>query len=92
MIDSFVHKGLAELFAKGTTRKIDPQFHKRIVHRLDTLDDAETLADLAAPGYNCHSLKGTKPTRYSIHVNGPWRITFEFEKGHARRVDFEQYY
>lgn len=30
--------------------------------------------------------------RYSIHVNGPWCITFEFENGSAYRVDFEQYH
>jgi toxin HigB-1 len=37
-------------------------------------------------------LKGYKPTRYSVHVNGPWTITFQFEKGDALRVDFEQYH
>jgi plasmid maintenance system killer protein len=25
-------------------------------------------------------------------VNGPWRITFEFDSGHAFRVDLEQYH
>jgi proteic killer suppression protein len=25
-------------------------------------------------------------------VNGPWCLTFEFEEGDARRVDFEQYH
>jgi proteic killer suppression protein len=29
--------------------------------------------------------------RYSVHVNGPWCLTFEFEDGDACRVDFEQY-
>jgi plasmid maintenance system killer protein len=33
-----------------------------------------------------------KPVRYSVHVNGPWCITFEFEGGDATRVDFEQYH
>jgi plasmid maintenance system killer protein len=28
----------------------------------------------------------------SIHVNGPWSITFEWEKGDAFRVDLEQYH
>ncbi|MBW1834061.1 MAG: type II toxin-antitoxin system RelE/ParE family toxin [Deltaproteobacteria bacterium] len=30
--------------------------------------------------------------RYSIHVNGPWCITFEWEDGEALRVDLEQYH
>jgi toxin HigB-1 len=43
------------------------------------------------PGFDFHPLRGFKPTRYSVHVNGPWCITFEFEDGDACRVDFEQY-
>jgi toxin HigB-1 len=33
-----------------------------------------------------------KPQRYSIHVNGPWCITFEWEGSEALRVDLEQYH
>ena len=28
------------------------------------------------PGFDFHAMRGT-PRRYSIHVNGPWGITFE---------------
>jgi proteic killer suppression protein len=44
------------------------------------------------PGFDFHSLQGFDPKRYSVHVNGPWCITFEFGDGEARRVDFEQYH
>ena len=44
------------------------------------------------PGFDFHALKGFVPVRYTVHVNGPWCITFEFEKGDAWRVDFEQYH
>ena len=47
--------------------------------------------DLNLPGFNFHKLRG-KPKRYTIHVNGPWCITFEFENGEARHVDLEQYH
>jgi proteic killer suppression protein len=43
------------------------------------------------PGFDFHALKGLVPTRYTVHVNGPWCITFEFDSGDALRVDFEQY-
>jgi len=33
-----------------------------------------------------------KPQRYTIHVNGPWCITFEWQDGKALRVDLEQYH
>jgi proteic killer suppression protein len=42
------------------------------------------------PGFDFHALRGA-PLRYTVHVNGPWCITFEFEEGDAFRVDFEQY-
>ncbi len=46
--------------------------------------------DMDLPGFDFHPLKGFKPTRYTVHVNGPWCITFEFEKGDAYRLDLEQ--
>jgi len=32
-------------------------------------------------GFDFHALGGFVPTRYTVHVNGPWCITFEFENG-----------
>ena len=52
---------------------------------LDALDQTETLKDLNIPGFNFHGLRGT-PKRYSIHVNGPWSLTFEWKEGEALRV------
>jgi hypothetical protein len=54
------------------------------------LDAAAMPQEMNIPGF--HALRGFKPTRYSVHVNGPWCITFEFEDGDACRVDFEQYH
>ncbi len=48
--------------------------------------------DMNIPSFNFHALKGFDPKRYTIHVNGPWCITFEFEEGDAYNVDFEQYH
>jgi toxin HigB-1 len=92
VIKSFKNKALADLFDTGRTAKIDAKLHKRIVIRLDTLNDAASLDELNIPGYNFHALRGYKPTRYTIHVNGPWCVTFEFNYGDAFHVDFEQYH
>jgi proteic killer suppression protein len=51
-----------------------------------------TPAQMNLPGFDFHPLRGFVPTRYSVHVNGPWCITFEFDSGDAFRVDFEQYH
>jgi proteic killer suppression protein len=80
------------LWEKGRTAKIDPRMHERILRRLDRLDVTATPEEMNLPGFDFHPLKGFKPTRYSVHVNGPWCITFEFAEGDAVRVDFEQYH
>lgn len=91
MIKSFRNKQLASLWQTSRS-KIDKRLHRRILARLDKLNDAETIDDLNITGFDFHALKGPKPTRYTIHINGPWCITFEFEDDHAYRVDFEQYH
>jgi len=64
---------------------------KRRLRILDALNEAETPADMNFPGWSFHSLQG-KPKRWAVAVNGPWRITFEFESGNAIHVTLEQYH
>lgn len=92
MIKTFKNKALSELWATGRTSKIDAKMHKRILIRLDRLDTAISSEEMNSPGFDFHALRGFDPTRYTVHVNGPWCITFEFSDGHAYRVDFEQYH
>jgi proteic killer suppression protein len=92
MIRTFKSKALAELWENGRTAKIDSKMHQRIFARLDRLDVAMRSDEMNLPGFDFHALRGFRPTRYSVHVNGPWCITFEFEEGDAFRVDFEQYH
>ncbi|CDZ38667.1 Plasmid maintenance system killer protein [Neorhizobium galegae bv. officinalis] len=92
MISSFRNKVLAALFESGKTGKIDAKMHKRILVRLDRLEAAERPEDMNLPGFDFHALHGFSPTRYTVHVNGPWCITFEFDGKDATRVDFEQYH
>ncbi len=82
MIESFWHRGLRELFETGKSARV----------RLDAIDKAASLAALSQPGFDFHPLRGPVPRRYSIHVNGPWCITFEWREGRALRVDLEQYH
>jgi len=91
MIVSFRHKGLKELFETGASGRVAADLRKRILIRLDALHHATALAQLGQPGFDFHALRG-KPQRYTIHVNGPWCITFEWQDGDALRVDLEQYH
>lgn len=90
MIKSFRSKPLAELYAKSKTGKIDAKMHKRILARLDALNAAKNPGDLNLPGFDFHPLKGQD--RFTVHVNGPWCVTFAFKAGDAFDVDFEQYH
>lgn len=92
VIRSFLHKGLAELWRTGRSRRIDAALQPRLLRRLDRLDTAATLSALNVAGFDFHALKGFRPTRYTIHVNGPWCVTFEFAGGDVFRIDLEQYH
>lgn len=92
MLRSFRHKGLADLYRIGKSAKVRPDLQARILRRLDALNTARDLADLNVPGFDFHPLRGFKPARYSLHVNGPWCIPFEWDDSSAVRVDLEQYH
>jgi proteic killer suppression protein len=92
MIRSFRSKALADLFQTGKTGKIDARMHRRILVRLDRLEAAARPEEMNLPGFDFHALLGFDPTRYTVHVNGPWCITFEFDGNDATKVDYEQYH
>lgn len=92
MIRSFRSKALADLWNTGRSGKIDAKLHKRILVRLDRMDAAGTLADIDQPRFDFHALRGFRPTRYTIHVNAPWTLTFTFDGTDIDAVDLEQYH
>lgn len=91
MIGNFRHRGLKQLFETGKSPRVAPSLHRRAIRRLDAIEAAERLEALNQPGFKFHPLHG-EPQRYSVHINGPWCITFEWEEGQALRVDLEQYH
>jgi len=91
MIRSFRHKGLAKLWSSNDAKGIRPDLVDRVRQRLTALQAARDPSELDLPGWRLHRLHG-KPSRYALAVNGPWRLTFEWEDGEAIRVDLEQYH
>ena len=91
MIKTFRHAGLRELFERGRSSRVRPDLQRRALVRLQALDEAAEPSDLNVPGFNFHRLQG-RPVRYSVHVNGPRCVTFEWEDGDAIRVNLEQYH
>jgi len=57
------------------------------------LDNAVDQTALAIPfDYSDPVADILEAIRYTVHVNGPWCITFEFDGDDAGRVDFERYH
>ena len=92
MIKSFRHKGLRELYDSGSQAGIQPAHAKRLKMQLAALDTAQTIEDMDIPGFRLHPLKGSERGRWSIWVNGNWRVTFEFDNGNAFVLDYEDYH
>jgi proteic killer suppression protein len=60
--------------------------------QLAALDTAQSIDDMDIPGFRLHPLKGSHEGRWSITVNGNWRMTFEFVDGNAYVLDYEDYH
>lgn len=60
--------------------------------QLAALDTAQTIEDMDIPGFRFLPLKGELQGRWSITVNGNWRVTFEFRDGNAYVLDYEDYH
>jgi proteic killer suppression protein len=76
------------LHYKCTAKRIAKAEFKRLRLR----DTAQIIDDMNIAGYRLHPLKGDEKGRWSIWVNGNWRLTFEFRDGHAYVLDYEDYH
>ena len=92
MIESFRHKGLRRFFELGSVAAIQPRQAKRLRMLLAALDTAHSIDDMNVPGFRLHRLKGAERDRWSVWVNGNWRLTFEFVDGHAYNIYYEDYH
>lgn len=92
MIVSFRHKGLRRFYETGTTAGSQSQHAKRLRMQLTALDTTVSVDDMDIPGFRLHRLKGRDKARWSIWVNGNWRLTFEFRDGNAHVLDYEDYH
>ena len=93
-IVSFAHKGIEELFLKGTARKLDAKLVGRISERLIVLHEMTDVAQFAIdfPSYRLHGLKGDRAGVWSIWVNANWRMTFEWDGENVHILNLEDYH
>lgn len=68
-----------ERFALGDHVREFSGFARQAEIRLDRLETAQNLGDLAAlPGNRLEALKADRAGQYSIRINDQWRICFEW--------------
>ena len=92
MIRKIRHKGLARLFGTGSVSGIQSAHAKRLQLILGRLNASTQPKDMDLPGLRLHELKGRDKGRWSVWVNGNWRVTFRFEGVDATDVDYEDYH
>ena len=92
MVKSFRHKGLRQFFESGSLAGIQPHHARRLRMQLAALDTGQSIQDIDIPGFRLHPLTGGDRGRWSIWVNGNWRLTFEFRDGDAYILDYEDDY
>jgi proteic killer suppression protein len=78
-IRSFASEAVREVFVRGgTTARVGwSNLVRIVVRKLDMLDYASDLRDLASPpGNRLEALKGNRSGFHSIRVNDQWRLSF----------------
>jgi toxin HigB-1 len=88
MIKSFRHAGIERFFSTGSKAGIQPSHAAKLSVQLFQLNRAKTAADMDAPGWALHRLRGDLKHHWSVKVNGNWRLTFTFEGENAILVDY----
>ncbi|MBI5751596.1 MAG: type II toxin-antitoxin system RelE/ParE family toxin [Hydrogenophilales bacterium] len=92
MIITWRHKGLKRFYETGSRSGIQPAHASRLRMQIAALETAHLADDMDIPGFRLHPLKGSERGRWSIWVNGNWRLTFEFRDGNVHVLDYEDYH
>jgi toxin HigB-1 len=92
MIRSFRHRGLERLFERGDRSRVQPEQVAKIRRILARLDAAASPAEVDAPGFRLHPLKGNLKGFWAVQLTGNWRIVFRFEDQDAVDVDLIDYH
>jgi proteic killer suppression protein len=92
VIRSFRHKGLAAFFATGSRKGIDAAHAAKLRLQLTALEHARGPADMSAPAWRLHPLKGGLKGHHAVWVSGNWRLVFRFDGADAVDVDYLDYH
>lgn len=92
MILRIKHKGLRAYWEKAETKRLSPDWIRRIDRIMNALEQAETPGDMDFPGFRLHPLKGEFVGFFAVDVSGNWRIVFRFEGRNTTDIDLTDYH
>ncbi len=96
MIASFGDRATEALFharSSEAMRRFPPDVARAALRKLDVLNAARNLQDMATPpGNRLEPLRGNLSGLHSIRVNVQWRIIFRWDGGDAYDVRVDDYH
>jgi len=94
-IQGFASKAIGQFFSDGAIPKRAgwPGVARVVSRKLDMLDYADQLSDLASPpGNRLEALKGDMAGCHSIRINEQWRVVFRWDDSGPIDVDIVDYH
>ena len=96
MIASFGDRATEDLYRgrrSKATRRLPVDILSVALRKLDVINAAEVLLDLASPpGNRLEALRGDLRGYHSIRINDQWRIVFRWATGEAHGVRITDYH
>ena len=93
MIESFASEETKKIFLGKVSKKLPKDIQRTARRKLIYMDDAEDLHDLLSPpGNRLEKLRGDRAGQYSIRINDPWRICFDWADSKAKNVEIVDYH
>jgi len=93
MIRSFADLESEKVWNGERSRKLPSDIQDTARRKLRQINRTTNLFDLRIPsGNRFEQLKGYTPLRYSLRINGQWRVTFNWSNGDAHDVRIEDYH
>jgi proteic killer suppression protein len=93
LIKTFRDAETERLWKQERCRRIPASLHKAVLRKLQMLNAAGVLDDLAVPpGNRLERLKGSREGQHSIRVNDQYRVCFNWREGNAYEVEITDYH
>ncbi|MGC4935671.1 type II toxin-antitoxin system RelE/ParE family toxin [Gordonia sp. DT30] len=93
MIQSFANKDTQRVWARMFVRRLGPEVTRMAHRKLQALDAAQVLSDLASPpGNRLEPLAGNRAGQHSIRINDQYRVCFIWTPTGPADVEITDYH